>query len=54
MFLQFTATYSIDGKPQTHKMTYDSADIIKTLERRLKTAFPNATGITLTLDEKAK
>lgn len=54
MFLQFNATFSIDGKPVAHKMTYDSADIIKTLERRLKTAFPNATGIIITLDEKAK
>lgn len=55
MEYKFTANFNIEGKPVTHAMTYSSVDIVKTLERRLKTAFPNATGIAITLDEpKAK
>lgn len=50
MKYKFTANFNIEGKPITHAMEYDSVDIVKTLERRLKTAFPNATGITITLD----
>lgn len=45
--LNFTANYNIDGKPQTQAMEYDTGDVVKTLERRLKTAFPNATGIVI-------
>lgn len=48
MKYNFTAVYKIDGKEQQQNMEYDSADVIKTLERRLKTAFPNATSITIT------
>lgn len=48
MLYRFSASYKIDGKNQTTEMTYESADIIKTLERRLKTAFPAATEITIT------
>lgn len=50
MKYKFTAGFNIEGKPITHRMEYDSVDIVKTLERRLKTAFPNATGIQITLD----
>lgn len=48
MEYKFKATFNIDGKPHAHEMTYNSADIIKTLERRLQTAFPNATSISIT------
>jgi hypothetical protein len=51
MKLKFTAQYSIEGKPTEQAMEYDTADVVKTLERRLKTAFPNATSITITLDQ---
>lgn len=47
---KFIAKYSIDGKQHTHNMEYDTGDIVKTLERRLKTAFPNATSIEIQLD----
>lgn len=50
MRLNFTATYNINGAVKSEAMTYDTVDVIKTLERRLKTAFPNATGISITLD----
>lgn len=52
MKYHFTAKFNINGKETEHAMTYDSVDIVKTLERRLKTAFPNATGITITLDQE--
>jgi hypothetical protein len=48
MKYNFKAEFKIDGKPQVQPMEYDSGDVIKTLERRLKTAFPNATGIVIT------
>lgn len=54
MKYNFTAVFNINGKPHTHAMNYDSIDIIKTLERRLKTAFPNATGVEITLDGEKK
>lgn len=44
----FTAKFNINGTPQTPtEMTYDDNDIIATLNRRLKTAFPNATNISI-------
>lgn len=54
MKYKFTAAFNIEGKQITHAMEYDSVDIVKTLERRLKTAFPNATGITITLNQNEK
>ena len=54
MKYHFTAKFNINGNNTEHAMTYDSVDIVKTLERRLKTAFPNATGITITLDQEVK
>lgn len=48
MKYNFKAVFKIDGKEMSHAMEYDSADVIKTLERRLRTAFPNATAITIT------
>jgi len=53
MKYKFNATFNIEGKKIEHKMEYDSVDIVKTLERRLKTAFPNATGIEIVLAEAA-
>lgn len=50
MKYKFNAAFNIEGKAINHKMEYDSVDIVKTLERRLKTAFPNATGIQITLE----
>jgi hypothetical protein len=47
MHYKFIATYSVDGKPYTQTMEYDSKDVVKTLERRLRTAFPNATQIAI-------
>lgn len=52
MKLLFTAAYNINGTAKTEQMTYDTVDVIKTLERRLKTAFPNATGISITLNNE--
>lgn len=54
MKLNFTAVYSIDGNKQTMPMEYDTKDAAATLERRLKTAFPNATSVTITLDTPTK
>lgn len=51
MKYKFKATYMLNAKPQTHEMEYDSEDVIKTLERRLKTAFPNATSIVIEADK---
>lgn len=48
--INFLATYHIDGNAHNMKMEYDTKDVEKTLERRLKTAFPNASGITIVLD----
>lgn len=47
-YLKFTVTYEADGKKQTQTMSYSTADIVKTLERRLKTAFPGASNIAIT------
>lgn len=49
--LHFTAQYTIDGETHTQKMAYSTADVIKTLERRLNTAFPNAVSVTIVQDE---
>lgn len=46
--LNFTATFKIDGKSFVQPMEYDTADVEKTLQRRLVTAFPNATSIVIT------
>lgn len=51
MKIKFLAKFNINGKPNDHSMEYDSIDIIKTLERRLKTAFPNATDIRIAHQE---
>lgn len=50
MIYKFTATFNIDGKKFMQAMTYDSKDVIKTLERRLTTAFPNAVSIEIVED----
>lgn len=52
MTYSFIAVMTIEGQQVTHKMTYSSVDIIKTLERRIKTAFPNATHIGIVLDNQ--
>lgn len=53
MKITFTAKYNIDGNTHEQKMEYDTKDVQKTLERRLKTAFPNATGVAIVLDTPA-
>lgn len=52
MKITFLASYNIDGQKNQQRMEYDTKDIEKTLERRLKTAFPNASGITIVLDDQ--
>lgn len=45
---KFIAKFTVGGTPeQSMEMEYDDKDIIATLERRLKTAFPNARGIVI-------
>lgn len=53
MKLNFTATFKLGATTTVHQMEYDTKDVIKTLERRLTTAFPNATGISIVQDEPA-
>lgn len=52
MALDYIAKFSIDGKPQNMPMQYEEKDIITTLTRRIKTAFPNAVSINITRDEQ--
>lgn len=48
MIHHFKATFQLNGVNQTPmEMTYDDTDITATLKRRLTTAFPNATNITI-------
>lgn len=47
MLYKFTAVYQLDGKQQKTNMEYKSEEIAATLRRRLLTAFPNATSISI-------
>lgn len=41
----FITSFDINGEPKTMDQSYSDTEIIKSLTRRITTAFPNATNI---------